>query len=184
MRRRVVPVKVEEQDVEPKIKKIEDDVIDFPKSSHTIGQARRVRFGVLISKVDFLLLLFIVSVFLFGELVVFLFQVCYEYSLWHRDDYKDIHYKDRKHGGSRETSDCEKPGARNKDRNYSRIPIADNVAANCSPAVGLTLDSIASAFSLYGTVKGVYPADESGCRVIVSYDDETSAQTALNAFMF
>ncbi|GKE81727.1 alkylated DNA repair protein AlkB homolog 8, partial [Tanacetum coccineum] len=52
------------------------------------------------------------------------------------------------------------------------------------PAVGLTLDSIASAFSLYGTVKGVYPADESGCRVIVSYDDETSAQTALNAFMF
>ncbi|GJR14321.1 zinc finger, CCHC-type containing protein [Tanacetum coccineum] len=125
-----------------------------------------------------------VSVFLFGELVVFLFQVCYEYSLWHRDDYKDIHYKDRKHGGSRETSDCEKPGARNKDRNYSRIPIADNVAANCSPAVGLTLDSIASAFSLYGTVKGVYPADESGCRVIVSYDDETSAQTALNAFMF
>ncbi|GJZ17602.1 hypothetical protein Tco_0553725 [Tanacetum coccineum] len=50
-----------------------------------------------------------------------------------------------------------------------------------SPTVGLTLDSIASAFSLYGTVKGVYPADESGCRVIVSYDDETSTQTALNA---
>ncbi|GJW53551.1 alkylated DNA repair protein AlkB homolog 8 [Tanacetum coccineum] len=50
-----------------------------------------------------------------------------------------------------------------------------------SPAVGLTLDSIASAFSLYRTVKGVYPADESGCRVIVSYNDETSAQTALNA---
>ncbi|GJU25984.1 transposon TX1 [Tanacetum coccineum] len=83
-----------------------------------------------------------------------------------KDDYKDIHYKDRKRGGSRETSDCEKPGARNKDRNRSRIPIADNVAANCSPAVGLTLDSIASAFSLYGTVKGVYPADESGCQVI------------------
>ncbi|PWA75715.1 Nucleotide-binding, alpha-beta plait [Artemisia annua] len=53
--------------------------------------------------------------------------------------------------------------------------------ANCGPAVGLTLDSIESAFSLYGTVKGVYPADESGCRVIVSYDDESSAQTALKA---
>ncbi|GKA17557.1 hypothetical protein Tco_0697394, partial [Tanacetum coccineum] len=28
----------------------------------------------------------------------FLFQVCYEYSLWHRDDYKDTDYKDRNHG--------------------------------------------------------------------------------------
>lgn len=53
--------------------------------------------------------------------------------------------------------------------------------ANCGPAVGLTLDSVASAFSKYGTVKGVYPADESGCRVIVSYNDENSAQSALKA---
>lgn len=53
--------------------------------------------------------------------------------------------------------------------------------ANCGPAVGLTLDSIASAFSSYGIVKGVYPADESGCRVIVSYHDESSAQAALEA---
>ncbi|GKB10016.1 hypothetical protein Tco_0843939, partial [Tanacetum coccineum] len=53
--------------------------------------------------------------------------------------------------------------------------------AKCGPAVGLTLDFIASAFSLYRTVKGVYLADERGCRVIVSYDDETSAQTTLNA---
>ncbi|GKC91593.1 hypothetical protein Tco_1152242, partial [Tanacetum coccineum] len=86
------------------------------------------------------------------------------------DDYKDIHYKNRKRGGSRETSDCEKPGARNKDRNCSTIPIADNVHANWGKT-----------FSLYRTVKGVYPADESGCRVIVSYNDETFAQTALNA---
>ncbi|KAL4592973.1 hypothetical protein LXL04_005982 [Taraxacum kok-saghyz] len=53
--------------------------------------------------------------------------------------------------------------------------------ANCGPAVGLTLESITSAFSKYGTVKGVYPADESGCRVIVSYHDENSAQSALKA---
>ncbi|GKC20482.1 hypothetical protein Tco_1022632 [Tanacetum coccineum] len=53
--------------------------------------------------------------------------------------------------------------------------------AKCGPGVGLTLDFIASAFSLYRTVKGVYLADERGCRVIVSYDDETSAQTTLNA---
>ncbi|GJR72987.1 alkylated DNA repair protein AlkB homolog 8 [Tanacetum coccineum] len=36
-------------------------------------------------------------------------------------------------------------------------------------------------FSPYGTVKGLYPADESGCRVIVSYDDESYAQTTLLA---
>ncbi|KAI3821874.1 hypothetical protein L1987_09449 [Smallanthus sonchifolius] len=53
--------------------------------------------------------------------------------------------------------------------------------ANCGPAVVRTLDCIASAFSSYGTVKGVYPADESGCRVIVSYCDESSAQSALKA---
>lgn len=53
--------------------------------------------------------------------------------------------------------------------------------ANCGPAVGLSLDCIASAFGSYGTVKGVYPADESGCRVIVSYCDESSAQLALEA---
>nr|XP_043612715.1 alkylated DNA repair protein ALKBH8 homolog [Erigeron canadensis] len=53
--------------------------------------------------------------------------------------------------------------------------------ANCGPGVGLSLDSIASAFSLFGTVKGVYPADNSGCRVIVSYNDESSAQAALMA---
>ncbi|CAH1451786.1 unnamed protein product [Lactuca virosa] len=53
--------------------------------------------------------------------------------------------------------------------------------ANCGPAVGLTIDSITSAFSKFGTVTGVYPADESGSRVIVSYYDENSAQSALKA---
>ncbi|GJY25097.1 hypothetical protein Tco_0399823 [Tanacetum coccineum] len=53
--------------------------------------------------------------------------------------------------------------------------------ANCGLAVRLTLNFIASAFSLYRTVKGVYLADEIGCCVIVSYDDETFAETSLNA---
>uniref|UniRef100_A0A5B7ARV6 RRM domain-containing protein n=1 Tax=Davidia involucrata TaxID=16924 RepID=A0A5B7ARV6_DAVIN len=51
--------------------------------------------------------------------------------------------------------------------------------ANCGPAVGLSFDTIASAFSTYGEVKGVYAADESGTRVIVSYFEESSAQAAL-----
>ncbi|XP_076959327.1 alkylated DNA repair protein ALKBH8 homolog [Bidens hawaiensis] len=53
--------------------------------------------------------------------------------------------------------------------------------ANCGPAVGLTLDRIASAFTSFGIVKGVYPADETGCRVIVSYHDHASAHSALKA---
>ncbi|KAK3004088.1 hypothetical protein RJ639_017888 [Escallonia herrerae] len=53
--------------------------------------------------------------------------------------------------------------------------------ANCGPAVGVSYDAIASAFSTYGALQGVYPADESGTRVIVSYYDESSAQAALNA---
>ncbi|KAM7512711.1 hypothetical protein LguiB_011586 [Lonicera macranthoides] len=53
--------------------------------------------------------------------------------------------------------------------------------ANCGPAVGLSFDNIASAFSTYGAVKGVHPADESGTRVIVCYFEESSARAALDA---
>lgn len=53
--------------------------------------------------------------------------------------------------------------------------------ANCGPAVGLSFDNIASAFSIYGAVKEVHPADESGTRVIVCYFEETSARAALDA---
>ncbi|GKA96274.1 hypothetical protein Tco_0818369 [Tanacetum coccineum] len=60
-------------------------------------------------------------------------------------------------------------------------PTGPALNAKCGPAVGLTLDFIASAFSLHRTVKGVYLGDERGCHVIVSYDDETSIQTTLNA---
>ncbi|XP_021903098.1 alkylated DNA repair protein alkB homolog 8 [Carica papaya] len=53
--------------------------------------------------------------------------------------------------------------------------------ANCGPAVGSSLDTIASVFSAFGEVKGVYAADDSGARVIVSYTESTSAQAALKA---
>lgn len=53
--------------------------------------------------------------------------------------------------------------------------------ANCGPAVGLSHDTIASVFSSFGEIKGVFAADESGARVIVSYCDESSAKAALEA---
>lgn len=53
--------------------------------------------------------------------------------------------------------------------------------ANCGPAVGLSLAAISSVFSSFGDVTGVYAADESGTRVIVSYFEESSAQSALKA---
>ncbi|XP_052209560.1 alkylated DNA repair protein ALKBH8 homolog isoform X2 [Diospyros lotus] len=53
--------------------------------------------------------------------------------------------------------------------------------ANCGPAVGLSFNTIATVFSTFGEVIGVYAADESGTRVIVSYVEESSAQAALKA---
>lgn len=53
--------------------------------------------------------------------------------------------------------------------------------ANCGPAVGLAYDTIASAFGAFGEVMGVYAADESGTRVIVSYHDQSSSQAAMEA---
>ncbi|KAK7252575.1 hypothetical protein RIF29_36624 [Crotalaria pallida] len=53
--------------------------------------------------------------------------------------------------------------------------------ANCGPAVGISHDDIASVFSEFGVVNGVYAADESGTRVIVSYSQQSSAQAAFTA---
>ncbi|CAH9120510.1 unnamed protein product, partial [Cuscuta epithymum] len=53
--------------------------------------------------------------------------------------------------------------------------------ANCGPAVGLSLDAIGLVFSKYGDIRGVCPADESGTRVIVSFHEKISAQSALEA---
>lgn len=53
--------------------------------------------------------------------------------------------------------------------------------ANCGPAVGISHDEIASLFCKYGELKGVYAADESGTRVIVSYAEVGDAQNALKA---
>ncbi|XP_012439187.1 alkylated DNA repair protein ALKBH8 homolog [Gossypium raimondii] len=57
----------------------------------------------------------------------------------------------------------------------------DLYVANCGPAVGLQFDTIASAFSSFGEVKGVYAADESGARVIVSFLEPASAHSAFIA---
>ncbi|GFZ16281.1 RNA-binding (RRM/RBD/RNP motifs) family protein [Actinidia rufa] len=53
--------------------------------------------------------------------------------------------------------------------------------ANCGAAVGLSIDAISSVFSTFGEVNGVYAADESGTRVIVSYINENAAQASLKA---
>lgn len=53
--------------------------------------------------------------------------------------------------------------------------------ANCGPAVGLSHDAIASVFAGFGEVKGVYAADESGVRVVVSFAEPFSAKAALEA---
>ncbi|KFK44933.1 hypothetical protein AALP_AA1G321700 [Arabis alpina] len=58
---------------------------------------------------------------------------------------------------------------------------ANLYVANCGPAVGLSHDAIAAAFAAFGEVKGVYAADESGVRVIVSFSDHFSAKSALEA---
>ncbi|KAL7122492.1 hypothetical protein ACP275_01G048900 [Erythranthe tilingii] len=53
--------------------------------------------------------------------------------------------------------------------------------ANCGPAVGLSYETIATVFGAYGELKGVYAADESGTRVIVSYHNESSSRAAMKA---
>ncbi|KDP28060.1 hypothetical protein JCGZ_19468 [Jatropha curcas] len=53
--------------------------------------------------------------------------------------------------------------------------------ANCGPSVGISYEMIESVFSRFGQVKGVYAADESGARVIVSYFEVDSAQAAFKA---
>ncbi|KAG9452913.1 hypothetical protein H6P81_005817 [Aristolochia fimbriata] len=60
-------------------------------------------------------------------------------------------------------------------------PTPDLFVANCGPAVGLSLDEIASVFASFGTVVHVRPADDTGARVIVSYLDTASAEDALTA---
>ncbi|XP_050235169.1 alkylated DNA repair protein ALKBH8 homolog [Mercurialis annua] len=53
--------------------------------------------------------------------------------------------------------------------------------ANCGPAVGISYEMIESVFRSFGEVKGVYAADESGARVIVSYFEVGPAQSAFNS---
>ncbi|KAJ4837267.1 Alkylated DNA repair protein alkB 8 [Turnera subulata] len=53
--------------------------------------------------------------------------------------------------------------------------------ANCGPAVGISHEAVAAAFGEFGEVRGVFAADESGARVIVSYAEVGSAQAALES---
>ncbi|GMH09627.1 hypothetical protein Nepgr_011468 [Nepenthes gracilis] len=61
------------------------------------------------------------------------------------------------------------------------IHSSDLYVANCGPAVGISFEEISMVFRAFGEVKGVYAADETGTRIIVSFSDEKSAQAALNA---
>ncbi|XP_057448873.1 alkylated DNA repair protein ALKBH8 homolog isoform X2 [Lotus japonicus] len=65
---------------------------------------------------------------------------------------------------------------KNDDESSSNLFVA-----NCGPAVGHSDHEIASVFSKFGELNGVYAADDSGTRVIVSFSDQGSAQSALKA---
>lgn len=54
--------------------------------------------------------------------------------------------------------------------------------ANCGPTVGISYEEIESVFRKFGELQGVYPADETGARVVVSYFDVKSSQAAFTAF--
>ncbi|KAG9133427.1 hypothetical protein Leryth_013240 [Lithospermum erythrorhizon] len=49
------------------------------------------------------------------------------------------------------------------------------------PALDLPYDLISSVFGSYGQIKGVYAADETGTRVVVSFDNQVSATSAMEA---
>lgn len=68
------------------------------------------------------------------------------------------------------------PSSNDGEPNSSNLYVA-----NCGPAVGLSHDAITAVFAAFGEVKGVYAADESGVRVIISFADPCSAKAALEA---
>ncbi|KAH9293571.1 hypothetical protein KI387_041226, partial [Taxus chinensis] len=58
------------------------------------------------------------------------------------------------------------------------VPTPYLYVANCGPALGLSLETIATVFGMFGTVTSVHTADESGTRMIVTYHGVASAQAA------
>ncbi|KAL2902192.1 Alkylated DNA repair protein ALKBH8-like protein [Bienertia sinuspersici] len=71
----------------------------------------------------------------------------------------------------------------NSEGESNKQSVSPNLyVANCGPAVGLSYDTISVVFSQFGEVNGVFAADGSGTRVIVSFCDQDSAEAALNAF--
>ncbi|KAL2925861.1 Alkylated DNA repair protein ALKBH8-like protein, partial [Bienertia sinuspersici] len=71
----------------------------------------------------------------------------------------------------------------NSEGESNKQSVSPNLyVANCGPAVGLSYDTISVVFSQFGEVNGVFAADGSGTRVIVSFCDQDSAEAAFNAF--
>ncbi|XP_057849872.1 alkylated DNA repair protein ALKBH8 homolog isoform X2 [Cryptomeria japonica] len=58
------------------------------------------------------------------------------------------------------------------------VPTPHLYVANCGPALGLSLETIATAFGIFGTVASVNTADETGTRVIVTYHGIAPAEAA------
>lgn len=65
------------------------------------------------------------------------------------------------------------------DRSDQTLTSSNLYVANCGPQLGFSHSDIATAFSNFGEVVGVHPADESDARVIVCYADESSAREAM-----
>ncbi|XP_057520081.1 alkylated DNA repair protein ALKBH8 homolog [Amaranthus tricolor] len=73
-------------------------------------------------------------------------------------------------------------GAGKQSKAATNLVSPNLYVANCGPAVGLSHDTISTVFRQFGEVIGVYDADDSGTRVIVSFSEEGSAQAAFTAF--
>ncbi|CAN6269167.1 unnamed protein product [Urochloa humidicola] len=62
-----------------------------------------------------------------------------------------------------------------------RPPSAVLYVANCGPAVGVTDADVRAAFDAFGEVAEVQPADSSGARVIVRFQEPAAAEAAMAA---
>jgi alkylated DNA repair protein alkB family protein 8 len=61
-------------------------------------------------------------------------------------------------------------------------PTSHLYVANCGPAVGLQMSTIEEAFSSFGELTGMRPADESGTRMVISFQRVEDAVAAKEAW--
>ena len=60
--------------------------------------------------------------------------------------------------------------------------VSENLyVANIGPGVGVSYADVAEVFGSFGDVEGVYPADDSGVRVVVCFAQHSFAQAAFEA---